>query len=242
MNIEYLVKEKTNYIKWFYKTAVEPFSKIKEAVEKEKEPYVPPSGEADEPPFLEEWIKAEYGVQIIGHTCISILSGILKLYLELWKERWEDGGRRRPSDAATNKDDWTAINKKYWPARVLKKLEELGCDVSSCPVDTSIMEQIVLCRNRIQHPDCDRIQHPGSFFLTFLGIRYSREDINRFSKPLFSNKLELEMFGGDFKPDKFMFMRPSVFSTEKNIFEAISQVEDFFSWLESEYERIIKEK
>lgn len=222
MDIEYLVKEKTGYMEWFYKTSVEPFNKIKKAIDEEKEPYVPTLGEeTDEPPFLEEWIKAENGAQIVGHACISMLAETLKLYLKLWKRRLEYE-RGESFDATTNKDNW--------PVRVLKKLEELGWDVSSCPADTSIMEQIVLCRNCIQHPD--------SFSFGFLGIRYSEKDTDRFSRPLFSNEFELEMFGGDFKPGQFI--PPSVSSTEGKILEAISQVEDFFSWLESEYERITR--
>lgn len=229
MNIEYFLKEKTGHIKWFYKTAVKPFNNIKQAVEEEKEPYVPlPGEEYSEPPFLEEWIKAENGVQTVGHTCISMLSGILGLCLEKWGERLE-GGRGGPSGATTSKDDWTTTKKKGWFADVIKKLEKLGFDVSSCPANASIMEQIVLCRNRIQHPDS-----------LSSGITYSEKDTSKFSKPFFSSELELEMFGGDFKSGKFFFFLPSVSSTEEKMFEAISQVEGFFSWLESEYEKITR--
>jgi len=227
MDIESLVKEKTGYMEWFYKTSVEPFNKIKKAIDEEKEPYASTLGEeTDEPPFLEEWIKAENGAQIVGHACISMLAETLKLYLKLWEKRLK-GELGEPYYAVTNMDDWAATNKESWPAHALKKLGALGWDVSSCPADTSILEQVILCRNCIQHPD--------SYFLGFLGIRYSEKDTDRFSKPLFSNELDLEMFSCDFKPGKFI--RPSVSSAEGKILEAISQVEDFFSWLESEYER-----
>ncbi|MGA1825835.1 MAG: hypothetical protein ACMUIP_14360 [bacterium] len=56
MDIEYFLKSKTAFIRYFYEKAVQPFIEIKTAIENKEEPFVPPiSGEEDaEPPFLEE--------------------------------------------------------------------------------------------------------------------------------------------------------------------------------------------
>ncbi len=89
MDIEYFLKSRTAFIRYFYEHAVRPFNEIKIAIENEEEPYIPPYSEDGEPPFLEEWMDAEQGVEIVGHACISMLSS--SLYLFLKSEDWWDG-------------------------------------------------------------------------------------------------------------------------------------------------------
>src|SRR4030043_347179 len=90
MDIEAFLKLRTAFIRYFYENGVEPFEEIKTAIENEGEPYVPPYSEDGEPPFLEEWMDAEQGVDTVGHVCISMLSSSLQLFLKTWVNRIEE--------------------------------------------------------------------------------------------------------------------------------------------------------
>jgi len=52
MDIEYFLKSRTAFIRYFYENSVRPFKEITIAIENEEEPYIPPYSEDDEPPFV----------------------------------------------------------------------------------------------------------------------------------------------------------------------------------------------
>lgn len=89
MDIEYFLKSRTAFIRYFYENAVRPFNEIKTAIENEEEPYIPPYNEDGEPPFLEKQLDAEQGIDTVGHTTISMLSSSLYLFLNSWVNRIE---------------------------------------------------------------------------------------------------------------------------------------------------------
>ena len=89
MDIEYFLKSRTAFIRYFYENAVRPFSEIKTAIENEEEPFIPPYSEDAEPAFLEEWMESDTGIETIGHACISMLSSSLHLFMKAWVGRLE---------------------------------------------------------------------------------------------------------------------------------------------------------
>jgi len=58
MDIEFFLKERTTFIRYFYKTASAPFAKIIFDIENKMAPYIPPYSEDGDPPFLSEWLDA----------------------------------------------------------------------------------------------------------------------------------------------------------------------------------------
>jgi len=144
MDIEYFLKSRTGFIRYFYENAVRPFNEIKSAIEDEKEPYIPPYSEDGEPPFLEEWMDAEQGVEILGHACISMLSSSLQLYLKAWVNRLEkEHGMKFIAD----------FKKRGWFNGYKQIFNELKLPLSQCGVDLDVVEQVALARNRVQHPE-----------------------------------------------------------------------------------------
>ena len=216
MDIEHFLKSRTAFIRYFYENAVRPFNKIKIAIEKEEEPYMPPYSENGEPAFIEEWMNAEQGVQTVGHACISMLSSSLHLFLKSWVDRLENAcGRKFNADC----------KKKGWFHGYKQILNELELPVSRCGANLDVVEQITLARNRVQHPK----------ELAQLGVDHSESDLKRFPRPFFAHEPELEMASRDGDGSAAWWLSPSVEASQEKIFEVINQVEMLCTWLEQEY-------
>jgi hypothetical protein len=54
VDVQFLLMERTRFIRWFYETAAGLLREIIRKIEAEEEPYVPEPSEDDEPPFLVE--------------------------------------------------------------------------------------------------------------------------------------------------------------------------------------------
>lgn len=220
MDIEYFLKSRTAFIRYFYENSVRPFKEITIAIENEEEPYIPPYSEDDEPPFLEEWTYAQHGVETVGHACISLLSSALHLFLKSWKRRLK------------NKMKFNAnFKKKGWFNGYKQIFNELELPLSQCSANLDIVEQITLARNRVQHPE----------ELAQLGVDHSESDLKKFPKPFFAHETELKMASLDGDVSATWWLRPSVKSSKEKIFEAINQVELLCAWLEQEYWKAINE-
>jgi hypothetical protein len=86
MDVLYFLKQRTLFIKEFYATSREPFLEIQRKIDAGEAPFEPdPFDEGGEPPFFGEWIRAETSLEILGRTCISMLSASLKLYFQRGK-------------------------------------------------------------------------------------------------------------------------------------------------------------
>jgi len=166
MDILYFLKERTRLIRQYYEQAAEPFSDIIRKIETEEEPFVPPYSEAPEPAFLAQWIEATELLEVTGRCCVSMLSASLQLYLQTWDRML--GLQCKTGFKANFKRDGLVGGYRQCLA------ERLGLDWNTCPADFAIIEQVVLARNRDQHPDSittlrvthadhDRARHPPSF-------------------------------------------------------------------------------
>ena len=217
MQIDNFLKNRTQFIRYFYDHAVSPFKGILIAIEKKEEPYVPLYSEDPEPPFLEEWIEADTGVETVGHTCLSMLASSLQLFLEEWVHRLErDHGMKFEVN-------WN----KGWFNGYRQVFEQIELPMDECPADLEIIEQVALARNRIQHPE----------EITTLDVRYSRHDLRKYPRPFFAQEHEIKLAGTDEEGAISWWRTPSVASTKDKIFEAIAQVESLCLWLESEYRK-----
>lgn len=216
MDIEYFLKLRTAFIRYFYDNAVRPFIEIKTAIENEEEPFVPPYSENAEPPSLEEWMQAETGAEAIGYACISMLSSSLHLFLKAWVGRLE---REHGMKYVAN------FLKRGWFGGYREIFEKLELPLSNCGADLDVIEQITLARNRVQHPE----------ELTMLGVAHCKKDLARFPNPFFAKEAELKMANLADDGNIRWWLRPSVTTTKEKVFEAVHQVEVLCSWLEAEY-------
>jgi len=224
MDIECFLKSRTEFTRYFYEKAVCPFMKIKTAIENEKEPFVPPYTEDAEPYFLEEWMKADTAIIHIGYACVSMLSSSLKLFFEEWSDRLEKDTGIKNYIAISKKKGWLYSYKQFF--------EKRGFPLSASGADLDVIEQTILARNRVQHPE----------EITMLGVYHSKEDLKKFPNPFFAKEVEIKMTNPTDDVNTTWWLKPSVALTREQVFEAVKQVEVVCSWLEEEYWKWRKSK
>jgi hypothetical protein len=143
------LKQRTKFINQFYLNAGEPFRRTMRQIEKEEPPFDSPSqdpySDDGEPPFTEEWGEADMALDILGRTCISMLSGSLKLYLQTWEKmlpiEWEPKEREK------------LFKKGFVNGYRALFGEILKISWDDCPVDFGILEDVAEARNSDQHQD-----------------------------------------------------------------------------------------
>lgn len=160
MDLEYFLKERTRFTRYFYENAASSFKKTIELIEAGKEPFVPPYSEDGEPPFMAEWLDARDALDSVGLAAVTMLSSSLQLFLSSWADRLDHG---EVKFKRTNKQ-------KGWLFAYREIILNVGLDFSNCPANFELIEQAVLIRNRAQHAD----------ELTSLGIRYSESDMEKY--------------------------------------------------------------
>jgi hypothetical protein len=94
VDVLYFLTERTKFIRHFYETAGEPFRETMRRIEAAEAPFDEPLYDEDgQPPFLNQWLQAETALDVLGRSCISMLSASLQLYFSTWELqlgiRWE---------------------------------------------------------------------------------------------------------------------------------------------------------
>jgi hypothetical protein len=125
--------------------AITPFDTIKSQIESGEAPYEPPYSEDGEPPFQVEWSNADAAIQVIGRTCIIMLSESVKMYFQTWEDLL--GVKCQPALAPLFKKQGFVAGYQ----ECFRQVAELNW--GECPADLSIIEQIVLARNIAAHHD-----------------------------------------------------------------------------------------
>jgi hypothetical protein len=141
VDVVYFLKERTNFIRFYYDQCVVPFAKIKHQIDNELPPFDdPPYSEDPEPRYLDKWMDADTGIQIVGLSCVSLLSDSLKLYFGSLQHRVI--GFRFCDEESEKK----AFKKGFVAAYTGILGYILDTDWSDCPADLKIIEQVVLAR------------------------------------------------------------------------------------------------
>lgn len=214
MDVGWFFRERTRFIRFTYEQAATPFVEMKQQIEDGLPPFDdPPYSEDPEPPFMAEWSDADTALVVLGRSCVSLLSASLKLYFKTWEKelrvKWE------------NKEKGKAWRKGFADGYLSALGHALGIDLTDCPADLAVIEQVFLARNRDQHPDSihsmkvthsssDRAKHPNPFFI---------------SESERAMSLESEL--GDIS-----FMSPSVHVDREMLHRAIAEAENLVDWLE----------
>ena len=88
MDVLYFFVDRTRFIRYFYDNAAAPFRETMRKIEAGEAPFGnPPYQEDGEPRYLSEWVEATEAVEVLGRSCLSMLSASLNLYFRTW-EQW----------------------------------------------------------------------------------------------------------------------------------------------------------
>lgn len=187
-------------------------------IEAKEEPFVPPYSEDAEPPFLEEWIEADDSLHVIAYSCISMLAAALHLYLETWVSE-----SRIPVDETLKK----SFKKIGWfPGYQTHYSQRFAIDFETCPENLGLLEEVVLARNRFEHPPS----------ISSLRTQYADTDLKKMPHPFFVDEREATLFTDAEEGEKAWFIPPTLHVTETQLLTAITVVEGFVKWFESEIE------
>ena len=211
MDVLYFLKERTKFIRHFYEAAAKPFRETLRRIEAGEAPFdVRPYGEDGEPPFMQEWSEASTALDVLRRSCLSMLSASLQLYFKTLESELSVTllpGERRNTFKKGLRHYFTKAFNVPW---------------SDCPANIDIVEQIILVRNRDQHPD----------HITTLHVSYDRRTRENYGELFFASETERRMFAD---PDMagISWMNPTVHVSHEALLAAIQQVEILSEWLEN---------
>jgi hypothetical protein len=216
VNVLFFLKKRTNFIRRFYEQAGEPFRTTIRKINAAEAPFdMAPYDEAQDgaPPFMEEWSEASTALEMLGRTCISMLSASLQLYFQTWEHEigmvWEPKERGKVMKNGFLKGYRSAFG---------DVVDHLWDD---CPVDFDIMEQIVLARNVDQHPD----------HISTMSVMHTDKDWQKYPQPFFVSDIERKA-SSDPEMPRVSWMRPTLHVSPEALAAAIEQVEALGDWME----------
>ena len=217
MDVAYFLRVRTAFIRSYYDTAQAPFAERKRLIENDLPPFDdPPYSEDGEPPYLVEWMDADLAIQILGRSCVSILSETLKLYFETLMARVIGARLTRESQTTLKSRGFVPVYKD-----VLGEI--LKTDWSDTPVDFEIIEQVVLARNRSQHGE----------HLPSLNVTHDARTLAKYPRPFFATSEESE-------DGRRGFLSPEVTVTRETLVAALDQVEALADWVDGRGEQIFR--
>jgi hypothetical protein len=220
MDVDWFLKQRTKFIRQYYAMAITPFETIKSQIENREEPYEPPYSEDGEPPFQVEWSDADTSVQVVGRTCVTMLSESVKLYFQTWEELL--GVKCQPALAPSFKKQGFVAGYK----ECFRQVADLNWD--ECPADLSIIEEIALARNVAAH-------HNG--YLGNMSVHYPKEVREKLENPLFLHDYEKRALDEDQK-SVFTFLGSELVIARETLDEAVRHVELLVDWMEPKLQEV----
>ncbi|TLD44020.1 MAG: hypothetical protein FAZ92_03729 [Accumulibacter sp.] len=219
MDVSYFFNSRLHFIRQFYDTASAPYVERKRKIEAEEEPFVPPYSEDAEPAFLSEWTEADESLHVLAYSCVSMLAAALHLYLKSWVS--ESGV---PVDEALKK----SFGKIGWfPGYRTHYSQRFAINFETCPEDLRLLEEVVLARNRFQHPPS----------ITSIRANYADADLKKLPHPFFVDEREAALLFEDAEEgERTWFFPPTLHVTEEKVLAAIAVVEGFGKWFGAEIE------
>lgn len=213
MEVGYFLTERTSFVRAFYFDAVSPFLERQRLIENGEAPFIPSYSEDPEPAFLVEWIAAEDAIELIGRTCVSMLSDSLKLYFTEWERQLGISCQRNCKATFTKQgflQGFRICLQKY-----------TGVDWADGAFDFDVIEQIILARNAAQHPT----------EITSLNVSHRGALRNGKRALLFAHDYEMDLL-----PEQgslgWAIMNPRIHVSKEGLLTAIKQIEMLVQWLE----------
>lgn len=223
MDIRYFLDCRIAFIRQFYSSASAPFLDRIRMIEAQEEPFIPPYSEDGEPPFLDEWTKANESLCVLAYSCISMLASALNLFLESWVRQSGVAIAESTKKSEFKKRGWLSGYNAHFTDR-------FGVAFEKGPTNLRVLEEVVLARNRIEHPNTIANQK----------TQYSASDIRKLSHPLFVSDAEIALLNsseGEAEPR--WFMPPTVHVTESQLLATLVEVEKFAEWFDAEIEKVV---
>lgn len=211
MDVSYFLHERTRTIRAYYAKASQPFRETLRKIDAEEEPFIPPYSEDPEPAFLTEWLEARDFLEVTGRCCLSMLASSLSLFFRYWEKQLCLSCKGIAKDAFGN-----GLLQGY--QKCFEVVSGVGWD--SCPANLELIEQIVLARNRDQHPED----------IWSLGVSHSEKDRQRYPSPFFIEEGERNLLNEAGEDATWISAQLHV-SAEK-LEQAICEVETLAVWLE----------
>jgi hypothetical protein len=213
MDVLYFLKERTKFIRSFHASGCLPFQETIRKIEAGENPFEPPYSEDGEPPFMGEWLDASTAMEVLGRTCLSMLSESLKLYFMAWEgQLWV----KRPCAKCFKKSFESGFLEGYRSCFE----EALKIDWDECPADLSILEQVTLARNRAQHPES----------ITTLHLTHDAHTRKKYPQPFFMHESEKDLAYSESPVS--LWLDPTLHVSHEKLSTAIDQVELLADWLE----------
>jgi hypothetical protein len=178
-----------------------------------------PYSEDAEPPHLSEWMDAEAGIELVGRSCVALLSDALKIYLNTL---------RTHVIGFTFTEYENALGRRIGFVGMYKQAlgEIFDTDWRDTGVNFEVIEQVVLARNRVQHGD----------YLMSYQIRHDPRTLSKYPNPLFANALEVTAWE-DAGSGEESLLAPSLRVSKETLFTAISEIEKLTDWIEQRIDR-----
>jgi hypothetical protein len=218
MDVLYFLKTRTAFIRQLFEGASAPYVERQRKIEAEEDPFEPPYSEYgdSEPPFLNEWMEANESLVVLAYPCVSMLAAALHLYFKTWQKQLGI-----PIDDSLKpvfkKEGWLRGYRAYFA-------HNLGIRFEDGPADLEVLEEVVLARNRVQHPDLEStIGHR---------TRYSVRDLEKLSHPFFVDDEDRRLLADVDEAERSWLMPPTLHVTGDKLSAAIEEVDKFAEWLE----------
>ncbi len=218
MDVSFFFNRRLEFIRQLYDTASAPYVERKRKIEAKEEPFVPPYSEDDEPAFLKEWIEADESLHVLAYSCVSMLAAALHLYLETWVSE-----SRVPVDEAL-KQSFKKIG--WFPGYRTHYSQRFAINFESCPESLQLLEEVVLARNRFEHPPT----------ITSIRTNYAHADLKKLPHPFFVDEREADLFADAEEGERAWFIPPTLHVTETQLIAAVAVVEGFAKWFDAEIE------
>lgn len=213
VDVRFFLDRRIAFIRQFYVTASSSYVERKRKIEAKEEPFIPPYSEDGEPPFLEEWIEADESLQVLGRSCISMLATTLHLYFKTWE---------RQIGIAVDKSLKTDFGNGWFNGYKAYFARHVGIRFEDGPISIAMLEELVLSRNRIQHPES----------ITTHSSHYSDDDLRKIPHPFFLDERERSLLAEAEDGQNSWLMPPTISVSSEKLFAALAEVERFAIWLE----------
>jgi len=206
MDIKYFFNKKLEVLREFYATGKVPFDQVLEDAEAEYEQWSHGFAGEDEDPsppveVMDRYEKGNACKSLLGQACLSALQQTLK---ECLNDYIKDRGRWREAEKLVAKLKKEKQDGGWMEQYRIIFRDLLGCDWDKAPVPFSILEEIVLARNAIQHE-----AHTISF--------------GRWRDRRYKSKYPVSLFADELFPELISV-------TEDNLRLAMDSIERFVEW------------
>ncbi|APC19369.1 hypothetical protein BLL42_28525 (plasmid) [Pseudomonas frederiksbergensis] len=214
MDVRYFLEQRTVFVRHYFDEASAPFLETIRKIDAGEAPFEPPHFDpetmSDEPAFLDEWLRAQTGLEVVGQTCVSMLSESLKVLFATYE--------RNAGLDCENECGRAAFAKGFIRGYRICFAKH-GVNWANCPADFSILEQVVLARNTSQHVN----------WITDTRANHKPATLRKYPSPLFVSDYEKDLMkdcGGRWLID------PAIHVTREDLHAAIGEVEKLAVWLE----------